>query len=341
MEGLSAEGTAIAALLIAASVSALATPPARRLAVRTEFYDHPAGYKAHSQPTPYLGGLAVFTGFLTGAAAIVGEASIFAVFALCSTLLLVVGTLDDRRQQGIITRILAQIAAACALWGFGFGWEVGYEAADFALTIVWVVGIVNAFNLMDNLDGAAGAVGAVSSLGVGVLALHLGEAAVAAIAFSLAGACAGFLPFNLARPSRIFLGDGGSMVVGVLVAGAVMALPYGHEHSAALFAWAPLVGLPILDTALVVVSRSRRGAPILSGGRDHLTHRLMQTVRSERRVALLLAGGQALLCALAFALHELAPDEAIAASLAYLGFGAAAVVLLEQSLPRRSREEAA
>jgi UDP-GlcNAc:undecaprenyl-phosphate GlcNAc-1-phosphate transferase len=341
MRALSSELAALISFLVALLATALATPLARRLAVRTQFLDHPAGYKEHLQPTPYLGGLAVFAGFAIGAGAITDDASMFAAFALCGALLLFVGTLDDRSQQGVTARLVAQIVAAGALWGVGFGWEVGNEAADLLLTIVWVVGVVNAFNLMDNLDGATGAVGAVSSLGVGTLALHLGDEGLGAIAFALAGACAGFLPFNLARPSRIFLGDGGSMLVGVVVAGAVMALSYGQVHSAALFASAPLVGLPMLDTALVVISRHRRGAPILSGGRDHLTHRLMRTVRSERRVALILAAGQALLCALAFGLHELGPEEAIAASAAYLGLGVLAIALLEQGLPVRAREEAA
>ena len=125
--------------------------------------------------------------------------------------------------------MLAEFAAAFALWQADLGWLLFDESVlNLALTTLWVVGLVNAFNLMDNLDGAAGTVGGVSAAGVGVLAATQGETAIAAMAFALAGACAGFLRFNLARPSRVFLGDGGSMPMGFLLAAGADGHP-GHR----------------------------------------------------------------------------------------------------------------
>jgi UDP-GlcNAc:undecaprenyl-phosphate GlcNAc-1-phosphate transferase len=182
---------------------------------------------------------------------------------------------------------------------------------------------------MDNQDGATGTIASVCGAGTGALALVQGDPGLAVVAFAISGACAGFLPYNLARPARIFLGDGGSMPLGMLVASVVMALPDQGADWTMLLATAPLVGLPILDTTLVVISRQRRGEPILSGDRTHLTHRLLGVLGSERKVAATLAAAQAALCGLSIALVQLDPQAIVAATTAYLAVGAGIIVLLE------------
>jgi UDP-GlcNAc:undecaprenyl-phosphate GlcNAc-1-phosphate transferase len=204
------------------------------------------------------------------------------------------------------------------------------------------VGIVNAFNLMDNLDGAAGTVGGVSATGVGVLAATQGEMAIAATAFAVAGACAGFLRFNLARPSRVFLGDGGSMPLGFLLAASVTAIPATEGFgTAAVFAVVPLVGLAVLDTTLVVVSRVRRGIGVLTGGRDHLTHRLLTLLGSPQMVALTLAAAQATLCFLGFLLFDSTIVTVFTAATAYVLLGAATIAALEWPYVRAEARAAA
>lgn len=327
------------ALLTAFLVTLLATPVARRVAVRIAFFDHPVGYKEHSHPTPYLGGAAVMAGILAGTLLFEAAADYKRMLA-AALILFAIGTLDDRIQLGVTLRLTAQVATAIALWTVDLGWTMlDSSAADLALTIVWVVGITNAFNLMDNQDGAAPTVGAVSSAGIGTLAVIQGALPLAVIAFSVSGACLGFLRYNLARPARIFLGDGGSMPVGLLVACMIMAVPDGALDWSLLFATAPLVGLPILDTTLVVVSRLRRGAPVLSGGRDHLTHRILAAAGSERRVAVILAAAQAALCGISIALFQLDQGAVLAATAAYLVAGAALIALLETAALLRSPEE--
>jgi len=316
---------------LALLVTVLATPLARRFAVATGFLDHPVGYKRHAEPTPYLGGAAVMLGLVVASAAfgVVDDYTRVLFFAL---VLFALGAIDDRLGLGVTVRLGAQIAAAFAVWVVDLGWTMlPSPAANLALTIVWVVGITNAFNLMDNLDGAAGTVGAVCAGGIGGVALSQGEPNLAVLAFAVCGACVGFLPYNLTSPARIFLGDGGSMPLGLLVATMVMAVPDGALDWTLLLATAPLVGLPILDTTLVVISRRRRGAPVLSGGRDHLTHRLLPYLGTPRRVALVLALAQAALCALAFALFQLQPGQVAAAAAAYLLAGAGVIALLEGS----------
>jgi UDP-GlcNAc:undecaprenyl-phosphate/decaprenyl-phosphate GlcNAc-1-phosphate transferase len=308
-------------------------PLAIRLAWRTGFLDHPVGYKKHARPTPCLGGIAVMLAFVPGALLLGGGAAQFGVIVVCALGLSLVGAVDDRVGLGPLPRVVAEIATATALWSAGLAWYVSEsETLNLLVAILWVVGVVNAFNLMDNLDGAAGTVGAVSAAGAGALAAVEGEPLLAALALSLAGACAGFLPFNLDRPARVFLGDGGSMPVGFVVAAVVMGI---SEHAglgqAVVVAAALFVGLPTLDTALVVLSRTRRGAAVLSGARDHLTHRLLRSLRTPRAVALALGLAQAALCLVGVALFQ-APSAAVFAFGAmYFVLGAAVIFALDSS----------
>jgi UDP-GlcNAc:undecaprenyl-phosphate/decaprenyl-phosphate GlcNAc-1-phosphate transferase len=330
MEGLPLGIQATGSLALATILTALITPLAIRLAVRTSFFDQPIGYKRHAGPTPYLGGIAVILGFLGAALAFDADLDAFAAIALTTLALLVIGTLDDRVGLGVLARVSVQVAAALVLYGANVRWDVTDTAAvNLLVTIVWVVGLTNAFNLMDNLDGAAGTVAAVSAAGTGIVGAADGDTGLAVVSFALCGACLGFLRFNLAKPARIFLGDGGSMPIGLVVAAIVMQSPDGSLGWASLPALAPLAGLPIFDTTLVIVSRYRRGAPILSGGRDHLTHRLLGRLGTARSVAMVMGGAQALLCALAVVLDSLTPQEVAAAAVAYLTCSVVALAILD------------
>jgi UDP-GlcNAc:undecaprenyl-phosphate GlcNAc-1-phosphate transferase len=204
------------------------------------------------------------------------------------------------------------------------------------MTIIFVLGLVNAYNLMDNLDGSAPTVALVSTLALGIYAAAQGDPALGAIGVALAGACAGFLRYNLARPAaRIFMGDGGSMLVGFTVAALIMKLPNsGHLGWQLIPVTAVLVGLPALDTALVIISRLRRGVSVFSGGRDHLSHRLLALLGTPQRVAVGLALGQALFSGVGIAFRQLSPDAAAATAIAVLVAALASIIALETS--RRS-----
>jgi UDP-GlcNAc:undecaprenyl-phosphate GlcNAc-1-phosphate transferase len=328
---------AFAASLVAALVL---VPVAMRVAVRTDFVDVPGGYKGHASTTPYLGGAAVVLSvaaalFISGAAT-----SRYAALFVWAFVLFVVGTVDDRRNLNPLSRLVIEVIAGAALWNYGLGWAVfGSDILNATLTVLWVVGLVNAFNLMDNMDGAASTVAGVSAIGVAALGVVYNDSALALIGVSLAGACLGFLRYNLAKPARIFLGDGGSMPIGFMIAGAVMASP-GAQHFgwSALLALAPMVGLPILDTTLVVISRRRGGRPLLSGGRDHLTHRLRAMLGgSVRAVVLSLAAVQAGLCMMAVGLSQLGTGFALAAAAVFAAAGGFAIFVLET--PGRGRLE--
>jgi UDP-GlcNAc:undecaprenyl-phosphate GlcNAc-1-phosphate transferase len=289
----------------------LATPLAIKAAARLQFLDVPAGYKAHDRATPYLGGAAILGGMIIAALALAGPTPGISLnhgwsVAGCALVLWLIGTADDRVNLPLTIRLTVEVGLAVALWHWGHGWLIfRAPGLNLALTVVWVVGVVNAFNLMDNMDGAAATVGAVSALGAGVLALVSDKTAFAPLCFATAGACAGFLPYNLARPARIFMGDGGSLPLGLMVAALTMSVVRSdYLGPAGVLVGALLVGLVILDTTLVMYSRARGRRPILSGGRDHLTHRTLEQLGSFRAVAALLASAQLLGCAVAIAVSR-------------------------------------
>jgi UDP-GlcNAc:undecaprenyl-phosphate GlcNAc-1-phosphate transferase len=336
------EARLVGAFLLALGAAFAATPAAIALAGRTHFHDRPVGYKEHATPTPYLGGAAVVGAFLVAAAFLGGEFARLSPIVACSCALWALGTLDDRRGLAAWPRVIAECAAAIILWSTGLGWNLlPGNAADLALSVVWVVGLVNAFNLIDNMDGAAATLAVITAAAVGTLALIEGDVALAVLTFGLAGACLGFLPYNLASPARIFLGDGGSLPIGFVVAASIMALPIGDELGFEhLLAAVLLAGLPVLDTTLVSVSRRRAGISLLTAGRDHLTHRLAVRLGSARTVALSLGAVQAALGAVAIGVVQVGHGSVAVAWTIWFLVATAAIVLLETSAWAPEREAA-
>jgi UDP-GlcNAc:undecaprenyl-phosphate/decaprenyl-phosphate GlcNAc-1-phosphate transferase len=327
-----AELSAGVGFVVAGAATLATTPAAIAAARRLNFYDRPHEYHQHGAPTPLLGGTAVLAGLLLGAFA-VGISGRLTVLLGCAVALWLLGTLDDWIPVAPVWRVLAETAAALGLISAGLGWKTSAGGAvDVVLTVAWVVGLVNGFNLMDNLDGACGTVACVSSAGIGTLAAIDGDPLLAGLAFALAGACLSFLRWNLARPAKIFLGDGGSRPIGLLVAGLAMAtcrqLKLGDAN---VLAGALLVGLVILDTALVTVSRTRRRVTLVTGGRDHLTHRLLLARRSPRGVAGVLAVVQAILCSCAIIGARLGTDVLGVLAIASAALGMLAIVVLDSA----------
>jgi UDP-GlcNAc:undecaprenyl-phosphate/decaprenyl-phosphate GlcNAc-1-phosphate transferase len=320
---------------IAAALAYLTTPLAIALARRFAFYDKPLGYKGHAKPTPYLGGAAVMVAFALAAALAAGHPSDTVAVLGGVGILLVLGTVDDRVTVSPRLRVLVEFVLGALLSADGLGWRLGSGGIlDAAVTGIWVVAVVNAFNLFDNMDGAASTMAFVVAGGACVLALVTGDVWVAAGSAALCGACLGFLPHNLSSPARIFLGDGGSLPLGFAIAALVANAAQSAESSSlALLLGFLLVGIPALDTSLVIVSRTRRGVSLLTGRRDHLTHRTRQRMGSARRVALVLGGAQALVSGLVILASQEGSSLLVYIVLAFVVFAAAAIVALEDAIP--------
>lgn len=270
----------LVALAGAGTSALLLVPIARRVAFRFQILDHPIGYKQHGAPIPYLGGVAVAGAVILGVlmAGLAGlplSISQAAVILAMSAVLVVVGLLDDIRNLSPLVRVAAQAMAAVVVILAGSRVQMFDSAIlEIGLTVVWVVGITNGLNLLDNMDGLAAGVAAVTAGWMFVIASLNGQYLVSAVLVAMCGAALGFLRHNR-HPASIYLGDAGSLFLGFLLAVCAMRLRF---DAPAAYTWViPVLALavPILDTALVVVTRMSRRVSPFRGGRDHISHRLV------------------------------------------------------------------
>jgi UDP-GlcNAc:undecaprenyl-phosphate GlcNAc-1-phosphate transferase len=169
------------------------------------------------------------------------------------------------------------------------------------VSVLWIIGITNAMNLLDGIDGLVTGVTACIALSLALIHIVAGNVIVALMTLALAGACLGFLPFNFS-PARIFLGDSGSLFIGVTLAAISMFSVFKETTLTVLIVPLVLFGLPIYDTSSVMVGRFRRGHSIFEGDKTHTHHRLLSIGLSHRQVALFLYCVTILLSATAFVL---------------------------------------
>lgn len=271
--------------------SVLGTPMAKRVALRLHVVDIPQARKIHLNPVPLLGGVAIYLALLL---ALIIFGQVFYVSQLLSivlggSLIAVAGAWDDKWGLPPIFKIAGQVAAAGVVILSGI--RIGFlhnDVLNIVATVIWIVGITNAFNLLDNMDGLSGGVAAIASAYFFLLAATNGQYLVAVLAAATAGACSGFLYYNL-RPSHIFMGDIGSLFLGFVLSTEAIKLRFpGHLDIVTWMIPAVVLGLPIFDTTLVVISRLRRRVPIYQGGRDHFSHRLVASGLSKREAVLTL-----------------------------------------------------
>ncbi|WP_405415365.1 hypothetical protein [Pseudonocardia alni] len=364
--------------LVAAVVTLLLTGPVRMLALKVGAVAWPRGRDVHVTPTPRWGGLAMFGGVLAGLLLSLQlpalrlayfEQSTEVVGVVVATGLLVgVGMLDDRYDLDALTKFAAQVTAAGLLVLYGVQWvtvwiPIGGESflsgsllllgqgQSVLMTVLVTVVLVNAMNFVDGLDGLAAGIGLITTLATAVFCIGLisknGNDPAAfvpsLIAVVLAGSCLGFLPHNF-HPARIFMGDTGSMMVGVMLSAAITTasgrIPPDDTAAGNILALVSpvivLVGIvfiPSLDLLMAVVRRTRAGTSPFSPDKMHLHHRLLQVGHSHRRAVLLVYLWVAVIAFGAVAL-ALVPRTGLV--LAATGI-ALVVAFVASAVPHRSR----
>jgi UDP-GlcNAc:undecaprenyl-phosphate GlcNAc-1-phosphate transferase len=315
--------TYIAILILSAIASFLATPLARKLARILGAIDLPSDRKIHANPTPRLGGIAVFIGFVAPLASFYlwqnRVTSIFRnyekpVFALtlAGISMLALGIYDDCRGANAGKKFAVQIPAALFLYWFGFrvdllsnpfGQPIQLGWLGLPFSVLWIVMITNAINLLDGIDGLVPGVTAVISLSLGIINVIYGNTIIAVLTFCLAGACAGFLPHNFA-PARIFLGDTGSLFVGMTLAGISMYSLFKGTTATLIAVPLVLFGLPLFDTASVMIGRLASGRPVFQADKSHIHHRLLELGLSQRQAVLFLYAVTILLSAISVSMSS-------------------------------------
>ena len=334
--------TGLIAFTVALLSSLGLTVPVRQLALRVGMVDQPGPRKVHLQPIPLLGGLAIYLGVLIALLVSLRGPALTQVLGIFSgaTLVGVVGVLDDRGLLHHQIKLFgAMPAAALILLATGIRAQVFSTVwpgsagvrADMALTLIWVVGITASFSILDHMDGLCAGIAAVASLFFAIFALETGQLLVSTMAAAVLGAAAGFLRWNF-KPAKIFMGDGGAMFLGFLMATLALKLRpvmAGGENGAWLV---PIfiLGAAIFDTTLISISRSRRGfIPFTTPGKDHTAHRLANLFNSQRTAVLILYGLGAIYGLLALAISHLRAFPAYGVAALTGAVSLAAIALLE------------
>ena len=301
------------AFFIALIASLMLTVPVRALALRVGMVDLPGPRKVHLSPIPLLGGLAMYGAVVLAILFTFSGPALQQIIGILigATVVAAVGILDDRGWlHHQVKLFIAMPLAACILLATGIHAQVfeillrgraGY-LLDAILTVFFVVGITASFSILDHMDGLCAGVAATASIFFALLAYLNGQTLVTTLAAAVLGASTGFLRWNF-KPAKIFMGDGGAMFLGFLM--ATLALKLRLELANHISAWlAPLLilGVTIFDTTLVTISRSRRGLlPFATPGKDHAAHRLANLGLGHRGAVVsmyilgLLSGGAAVL----------------------------------------------
>jgi len=299
------------------ALSGLLTGPVRALAIKLGAMDLPnMERKTQKEPVPYLGGVAIALSIIsiTYAAVLYSDNSQTTIslvtYAIAPAILLgAMGLLDDLRNLAPLPRLIVQTVVGVLATLFlisrdVIGSPLSNSVLNFLVCVIWIVAICNSINFFDNLDGGAAGSVAVSTLGIALIASSQGQELVTALSVVTCGAAVGFLLWNKS-PARIYMGDAGALFLGVLVAVLTIRLNPGITPKFNSLAILPmLLAVPILDTCIAVFSRLRRGISPLTGGKDHLSHRLMRKGISKQNTAFCLWGMQASFVAIALIVYS-------------------------------------
>jgi UDP-GlcNAc:undecaprenyl-phosphate GlcNAc-1-phosphate transferase len=317
------------------------TPLARRLALRLGVVDHGLREAVRPEPVALLGGLGIYgAAFAAAWMAVPGTRRELEGLFVAGLVILGFGLADDVFAMRPLAKLAAQVASALVLVTSGVQVQlVDVQVVDVVLTVGWIVAAINAVNLQDNMDGLAAGLATVSSIGVFALGYGEGQWVVAAAALGLAGASLGFLRSNWPR-ARIFMGDAGSMFVGLVLGFLALRLRFfDWPRSTTFFLPVLVLAVPLFDTALVTASRVRRGVPVTRGGLDHSSHRLVALGLTRPAAAAVLWSAQAACCLAAVVVANVG-TAAVGPVLAafVVGAGGAAFTLERAMAPVNSAE---
>ena len=336
--------TEVIVFAIALAASLGLTVPIRHLALRFGIVDKPGPRKVHLNPIPLLGGIAIYLGFVLALLLTrhgVPQQQIVGVLA-GATLLAIIGFLDDggllhhqvKLFVGMPIAALFLIASGIRAQLFSqlFPGALGF-VLDFCLTIVWVVGITASFSILDHMDGLCAGIAAVAAAFFTMSAMMNGQVLVSTLGAATLGASLGFLRWNF-NPAKIFMGDGGAMFLGFLMATLGLKVrPDGTPFPLNWLVPVLILAVPIFDTTLVSISRVRRGLlPFTSPGKDHTAHRLSNLGMGHRGAVLAMYVG-AIVCG---TIALFIPNFSLGTTYTVIGLlvvGALAAVFVLEGLP--------
>ena len=282
--------------LIAFIVSLVLTPCFRFIAKKFDIYDRPtSAVKTHKESVPYLGGIAIWSGWVISLIAIrfitdfpTGTLNNLRSVIIGSFLLLLLGLCDDIKKGGLgfKFKFLIQIIA-CVIVVVLFDIRINFienYTLSVLLSIFWIIGLSNAFNLIDIMDGLSCGTAAISAFFFFIIALPSEMIYVNFCAIALCAACLGFIPFNLSKSKKIFMGDTGSLSIGFILATIAMGTSYTKINPIAVFAPLLILAVAIYETTFVSIIRILKGKNPFLGSKDHFPLRLEKMGYSRKQI---------------------------------------------------------
>lgn len=302
--------------ITAFALSWLLAPLTKKLAFIVGAVDKPKARGVNKRILPRLGGVAIYTAFVSTIAIFLRRPDFdIRGIIIGSTVIMLVGVVDDIVTLKPRVKLLGQILAAAVLPVFGvqagwitnpFGGLIQLGIWSIPLTIFWVVAICNAMNFVDGLDGLAAGIASIASITLLVVAIGQGQAPTIMLTLILAGSTLGFLPYNI-NPAKMIMGDSGAMFLGYIL--AAVSVQGTLKSATALAVFIPLValGLPIMDTTIVVIKRLFNHRRFYEADRNHLHHRLLDMGLSQKQAVAVLYSVSGFCGASALVLTETKP----------------------------------
>ncbi|HLV09444.1 MAG TPA: MraY family glycosyltransferase [Halanaerobiales bacterium] len=285
----------ISIFLMSLVVTYIFTPLVKRFATRINAVDRPNYRRVNTNSVPTLGGIAIYTGFVSTLLLLVSLNRTLIGIITGGTIILFVGIIDDLYDISPPLKLLGQVAAAVVLIIFGIKIEfitnpfsggmfyLGYWGVP--LTLLWIVGITNTVNLVDGLDGLAAGITTIASSTLFFVALQEGRIVPAVIALALAGSSLAFLRFNF-NPAKIFMGDTGAMFLGFILAAVSVSGALKSAATVTLVVPVLVLGVPIFDTVFAIIRRIYNGKPISKADNGHIHHRLLALGFNQRQAVM-------------------------------------------------------
>jgi UDP-GlcNAc:undecaprenyl-phosphate GlcNAc-1-phosphate transferase len=321
-------------IFFAALIAVGLSPLMIRLALSLALVDSPGTemHKQHASKTPLAGGLAICLALLgmVTAGGFWHDVEIRSIF-LTGLVVWAFGIWDDKKRLPPFVKLAGQVIAAGLLVILGVHVNIfGNQALDYFVTVLWIVAVTNAYNFVDSMDGLATGLAGIAAAFFMLVALDSGQLTISAFSAVLMGILVGIFYFT-APPARFFLGDSGAQLLGfILGALAIVYNPLGFLPAQSWYIPVMLVGVPLFDMGLVVVSRLRRGKPIYLSGLDHTYHRLIGLGLHPNRAVLTMHFASIMLGSLAFIALSLPPLWANIVFSACFVTGLACLVFLEK-----------
>ena len=295
----------VLSFILALLLSIYGTPVTQRVAERYNILDHPDGkLKRQKKPVPYMGGVIIYFAFIAPVGLLFPFNKELLGILFAGSLLMVVGLFDDFKAITPGIKFLFQIVATYILIKSGIYINLLFLPPwlNATLSFLWILTVINAFNIIDILDGFASSIGVISSLTIFIISLYTDNFIISILSLSLAAALLGFLKFNW-EPAGIYLGDAGSMFIGMVIGSLAIMLDYTRYNDLAFISGVLIVAVPLFDLMYVIVLRLLKGKNPFFGSPDHFALRLKKKFKMAASQTITIIIAIQLLCAIVVVLN--------------------------------------